>query len=153
MQETQVWSLGQEDPLEKGMATNSSILAWRIPWREEPDGFQSMGLWRVRHNRAWHTQTPHYIYIFLINLLNDKCFIELCWLCVHTSSLKVFMQYIFKNSHFCKIIIRQCISGTCKSKQNRKLWNQRYSWPMVRNDFTLELWLESPTITTFLLKI
>ena len=36
MQETQVWSLGQEDPLEKGMATHSSILAWKIPWTEEP---------------------------------------------------------------------------------------------------------------------
>ena len=44
MQETQVWSLGQEDPLEKGMATHSSILAWRIPWTEEPDGPQSMEL-------------------------------------------------------------------------------------------------------------
>ena len=41
MQETQVWSLGQEDPLEKGMATHSSILAWRIPWTEEPGGLQS----------------------------------------------------------------------------------------------------------------
>ena len=38
MQETQVQSLGWEDPLEKGMATHSSILAWRIPWTEEPDG-------------------------------------------------------------------------------------------------------------------
>ena len=81
--------------------------------------------------------------------MKDKWFIELCLLCAHTSSVKVFMQYISKNSHFCKIIIRQCISGPCTSKQNRKLWNQRYSWPMVRNDFTLELWLESPTITTF----
>ena len=43
MQETQVQSLGQEDPLEKGMATHSSILAWRIPWTEEPGGLQSMG--------------------------------------------------------------------------------------------------------------
>ena len=43
MQETQVWSLGQEDPLEKGMATHSSILAWRIPWTEESGGLQSMG--------------------------------------------------------------------------------------------------------------
>ena len=42
MQETQVRSLGQEDPLEKEMATHSSILAWRIPWSEEPDGLQSM---------------------------------------------------------------------------------------------------------------
>ena len=48
MQETQVQSLNQEDPLEKGMATHSSIFAWRIPWREEPDGLQSMGLQRVR---------------------------------------------------------------------------------------------------------
>ena len=44
MQEMQVRSLGQEDPLEKGMATHSSILAWRIPWIEELGGFQSMGL-------------------------------------------------------------------------------------------------------------
>ena len=41
MQETWVWSLGQEDPLEKGIATQSSILAWRIPWTEEPGGLQS----------------------------------------------------------------------------------------------------------------
>ena len=50
MQDTRVWSLDQEDPLEKGMATHSSILVWRIPWREEPSGLQSMGLQRVRHN-------------------------------------------------------------------------------------------------------
>ena len=43
MQETQVLSLSQEDPLEKGMATHSSILAWRIPWTEEPGELQSMG--------------------------------------------------------------------------------------------------------------
>ena len=44
MQETWVPSLGGEDPLEKGMATHSSILAWRIPWTEEPDGLQSLGV-------------------------------------------------------------------------------------------------------------
>ena len=44
MQETQVPYLGQEDPLEKGMATHSSILAWRIPWTEEPGGLHPMGL-------------------------------------------------------------------------------------------------------------
>ena len=44
MQETWVRSLGREDPLEKGMATHSSILAWRIPCTEEPDGLQPMGL-------------------------------------------------------------------------------------------------------------
>ena len=49
MQETQVPPLGQEDPLEKGMATHSSILAWRILWTEEPGGLQSMESQRVGH--------------------------------------------------------------------------------------------------------
>ena len=50
MQETQVPSLGQVDPLEEGVATHSSILAWIIPWTEEPDGVQSMGSPRVRQD-------------------------------------------------------------------------------------------------------
>ena len=49
LQETRVQSLGQEDPLEKEMATHSSTLAWRIPWTEESGGLQSMGSQRVRH--------------------------------------------------------------------------------------------------------
>ena len=49
-QETQVRSLGWEDPLEKEMATHSSILAWEIPWTEESGGLQSTGLQRVRHD-------------------------------------------------------------------------------------------------------
>ena len=48
--ETLVQFLGWEDPLEKEMATHSSILAWEIPWTEEPGGVQSMGLQRVRHD-------------------------------------------------------------------------------------------------------
>ena len=58
MQEMWVQSLNQEDPLEEGMATHPSILAWRIPWTEEPGGLQTMGWQRVRH--GWsdlaHTQ-------------------------------------------------------------------------------------------------
>ena len=50
MQETQVRSLGWEDNLEKGMDTHSSILAWKTPWTEEPDGLQSMGIARVGHD-------------------------------------------------------------------------------------------------------
>ena len=49
-QETQVQSLGQEGPREKGMATHSSILAWKIPWTEEPGGLQSIGLQGVGNN-------------------------------------------------------------------------------------------------------
>ena len=50
MQETMVGSQGQDDPLQKGMATSSSILAWRIPWTEEPGGLKSMGSQRAGHD-------------------------------------------------------------------------------------------------------
>ena len=50
VQEIWVQSLGREDPLEKGMATHYSILAWKIPWMEEPGGLQSMGSLRVGHD-------------------------------------------------------------------------------------------------------
>ena len=53
MQETQFWSLGWQDPLEKEMAAHSSTIAWRIPWMEEPGRLQSMGLQRVGHD--WTT--------------------------------------------------------------------------------------------------
>ena len=55
MQVTQVLSLGQENPLEKEIATHSSILAWRIPWTEDLGGLQSMGSQKVRHNLATNT--------------------------------------------------------------------------------------------------
>ena len=56
MQETEVQSLGQEDPLEKEMATHSSVLAWKIPWTEEPDGLHFVRSQRVRHNLATKQQ-------------------------------------------------------------------------------------------------
>ena len=56
--ETWVWPLHWEDPLEKRIATHSSILAWGIPWTEEPGGLQSMGSQRVEHDWATHTHTP-----------------------------------------------------------------------------------------------
>ena len=55
MQDTQLRSLGQGDPLEKGMATYSSILAWEIPWTEEPGGLQSMGLQKSETQLSDHT--------------------------------------------------------------------------------------------------
>ena len=63
VQETLVQSLGLEDPLEKGMATHSSILAWRIPWTEEPDRLQSMGLQRAGCHLATNTFTIIFIII------------------------------------------------------------------------------------------
>ena len=68
-QETWVRSLGHEDPLEKGIATLSSILAWRIPWTEKPGRLQSTGSQRVGHNWATftftHTHTHTYIYLYI----------------------------------------------------------------------------------------
>ena len=58
MQETAVQSLGQEDPLEKEMATCSSILAWEIPWTEEPGGLKSMGLQSVMGLHDLVTKLP-----------------------------------------------------------------------------------------------
>ena len=68
MQETQVQSLGRKDPLEKEMATHLSILAWEIPWTEEPDGLQSM-VARVRHNLVTKP-SPSLHSVFFIQLKN-----------------------------------------------------------------------------------
>ena len=76
MRETQVQCLGRKDPLEKGMATHSNILAWKIPWTEEPGGLQSMGSQRVRHDRATkHACIPlrGESYSFL---LNSPCWVN-----------------------------------------------------------------------------
>ena len=63
MQELQIWFLGLEDPLEQGIVTHSSILAWRIPWTEQPGGLQSMGLQRVGQN--WSYWAPmHALQVF-----------------------------------------------------------------------------------------
>ena len=59
MQEMWVWSLGQEDPLEKEVSTHSSILAWRIAWMEEPGGLESVGSQRVGHDWVTKHQQQH----------------------------------------------------------------------------------------------
>ena len=72
MQETWVRSLGQEDPLEKKMATYSSIFAWEIPWTEEPGWLQSMGSQRVRHNWSNLARTCtqlHIMYFIFMSLV------------------------------------------------------------------------------------
>ena len=70
MQEAWVWSLGQEDPPEEGTATHSSILAWRIPWTEEPGRLQSMGSQRVRYD--WDNSAPMHTHVhtYLFEQLN-----------------------------------------------------------------------------------
>ena len=70
MRETQVRSLGREDPLEKVMATHSRILTWRMPWKEEPGGLQSMGSKRAGHD--WATNTFTLSDSFINKLENNK---------------------------------------------------------------------------------
>ena len=67
MPETWIGSLGLEDSLEKEMATHSSILAWRIPWTEEPGSLQSMGSQRVRHDRVTN------IFTFMVFMVSISC--------------------------------------------------------------------------------
>ena len=78
MQETQVWSLGREDTLEKEMATHSSTLAWRIPRTDNPGGLQSMGLHRVGHD--WATNTAHHRYFSIMLLFKLYPVVSCCLL-------------------------------------------------------------------------
>ena len=98
-QETWVWLLSWEDPLDKGMATHSSIPAWRIPWTEKPGGLQSMGSQRVRHD--WATNISlHFIY---------DIYIHVCWplwaMLQWTLGCIFFSNYCF---HFFGYIPRRC---------------------------------------------
>ena len=74
MQETQVQSLDQEDPLEKETATHCSILAWRIPWTKEPDGYSPWGQERVRHDLAIKQLLPLLLLLlFACRIIGIKC--------------------------------------------------------------------------------
>ena len=79
MQETQVQSLGWEDPLQKGVVTHSSILAWKIPWTEEPGRLQSIGPQRIRHDLVskWQQQL----------ILNGNYFVPAIILLLHSYML------------------------------------------------------------------
>ena len=91
MRETQIWSLGWENPLEKGMVTHSSIPGWRIPWMEEPGRLQSTGWQRAGHD--WATNTFTYFILVstsfqsALHLQDSSMFIYPCVLVVHSSSV------------------------------------------------------------------
>ena len=97
MQETRVQSLGWEDPLEKGMATHSSILAWRIPWTEKPDGLQSMGWQRVRHNWAIFTFHTQFIVARHSDYLPSTTLLTCSWLHLICFSWASLMAQLVKN--------------------------------------------------------
>ena len=101
IQETQVQSLGWEDPLEKGMVTHSSILSWRIPWTEEPGGPQSMQSKRVGHHWEMNTRTclPTQVSLWQISKIGaivpsmSVCVIFTIWFC--DSSIKRWTLFLF----------------------------------------------------------
>ena len=79
VQETQIWSLGQEDPLEKEMATHPSIFAWRIPWTEEPGGLQPTGSQEL--DTSEHTAQWDFIFTVLAGLQKGIVYIYCFRLC------------------------------------------------------------------------
>ena len=100
----QIQFLGQEDPLEEGMATHSSILAWRMPWTEEPGRPQSIGSQRVGH--YWETFTFCLI-IFRMNLLVLKNF-----LFSFLQSIRIFTSCFLEHFHTLSL----CMSQDCQEK-------------------------------------
>ena len=91
-QEMQAQYLGREDPLEEGMATHSSILAWRIPWTEEPGGLQSVGWQRVGHK--WMTNT--------FTLRVESLFFKAIWLSCKRALLAFKARYAGPSSSWCR---------------------------------------------------
>ena len=78
VQETRIRSLGQEDPLEKGMATHLSIFAWRIPWTEEPGRLQSVGLQKLGGDSVTNAFTIIYVSVYLSMILSNNQFTYIC---------------------------------------------------------------------------
>ena len=107
MQETKLWPLGWEDPLEKGMATHSGILAWRIPWTEEPGGLWFMGSQRVRHN--WVTK----IFILICSWDFNMEWVLVLTECYSTSTIKKKKKCWFNWArHFRSWLCPDSISGS-----------------------------------------
>ena len=123
MQETLVRSLGQEDPLEEEMETYSNILAWRIPWTEEPGGVQSMGsqksrTWLRERANEWACPAPHYI---VWSDLWSLHFFPICssdfsvfsWLshCVNLPARKVASYHLPLRAFFLFLVVRSAFSN------------------------------------------
>ena len=110
MQETWVWSLGWEDPLEKAMATHSSTLAWKIPWTEEPGRLQSMGSQRVRHD--WATSLS-------LSLIAPS------WMCKEPALLSSFRITLQSHSNLEIPLVAQMVKHL---PAMRKTWVQSQGW-------------------------
>ena len=140
VKETWVPSLGQEDPLEEGMATRSSILAWRIPWTEEPGGPQSIGLQRVGHDWVTKHRQPRiglpYCPVFMVQL-----FAQMSWKLnpyiknwnTHVNDSFIFILVInfgcIGSSLLCRLFCScgvqavQCGFSACGTRASHRMWD------------------------------
>ena len=125
MQETQIPSLGLEDPLEKETATHSSILAWKVPWTEEPGRLQSAGLQRVRHD--WANSLSFFLPIpNNCDVLGPR---SVCW-AFEPPCLFIFYSHSFDPQG--KVWSRNCLQKS-QSQPERK-WSLGQSWGKGRRD-------------------
>ena len=134
MWETWVQSLGREDPLEKEMATHSSTLAWRIPWREESGRLQSMGSQRVGHDWATYLTLPYLIPISAIIRVRF-CFILPCFIFVSFYHVVIKYELWVRNGHtslLSTILLELALRSTCilRSSWKSVLWTSEESFPL-----------------------
>ena len=129
MQEMWIWSLGREGALERGLATHSSVLAWRVPWTEEPGGLQSLGSHRVR--QGWATEHEHSIYRASLNLQKQNVTIlivnESYTQIIHARKMKTKWRH---GDTFCFFTFREAVwcgwGGTKGTGRNR--WMRQQLW-------------------------
>ena len=147
VQETWVQSLGLEHPLEKGMATHSSILAWEIPWTEEPGGLQSIGSQRVRHD--WATEHTHWLSLFsayvtptLIRGIHNQPDSKACPEDIKEKAqnghlnLRPFISFFFFYllPHICVMLKLNCLDVLSQQPSNNAvrswvmLWSNKQEW-------------------------
>ena len=126
MQETQVWSLVWEDPLEKEMATHSSTLAWRIPWTEEPGRLQSRGLQRVGHDWMTSLSFPYHVRNYLVK--------------VHIVSIKVSLLLLnleWRLTEFCQKNTLVTANTLCQHKRWLYTWTSPDGQYQNQSDYIL----------------
>ena len=101
VKETWIWSLGREDPLEEVMADHSSVLAWRLPWTEEPDGLQPTGLHRVRHDWSDCAAAAWQFYSWFFRGIFTLFSTLIVSLCIPTSSVRALPFLRTHSSIYC----------------------------------------------------
>ena len=125
MQETRVWYLDWEDPLEKGISAHSSILAWRIPWTEEPSRLQSMGSQRVGHDwvtniKAWYFNIKAWYFSHIVHMIMAILSLKLDSNLVHSIAAwnDLSLYFLYESMHLCEhILIFSCfLTGALPQK-------------------------------------